>query len=119
MSLLRRIGNMDAGGNQPGGQDGQGDDPNKLSQMRVQRKSAPAAGSHADLKTRVQTKLLSELDPSMDTRSPQFRATIEELFTTILNEENIVMSRSERNSLFDAIIAEILGFGPLEPLLAD
>jgi pilus assembly protein CpaF len=67
----------------------------------------------------VQTKLLSELDPSMDTRSAQFRATIEELFTTILAEENIVMSRAERSSLFDAIIAEILGFGPLEPLLAD
>jgi pilus assembly protein CpaF len=87
--------------------------------MRVQRKAVPTAGSHADLKSRVQTKLLSELDPSMDTRSAQFRATIEELFTTILAEENIVMSRAERSSLFDAIIAEILGFGPLEPLLAD
>jgi pilus assembly protein CpaF len=41
------------------------------------------------------------------------------LFSTILAEENIVMSRAERNALFEAIIAEILGFGPLEPLLAD
>jgi pilus assembly protein CpaF len=87
--------------------------------MRVQRRQAPAVGSHADIKSRVQTKLLSELDPSMNASSPEFRATVEELFSTILAEENIVMSRAERNALFDAIIAEILGFGPLEPLLAD
>jgi pilus assembly protein CpaF len=55
----------------------------------------------------------------MDASSPEFRAQIEELFQTILQEENIVMSRSERHSLFESIIAEILGFGPLEPLLAD
>jgi pilus assembly protein CpaF len=87
--------------------------------MRVQRRAVNPAGSHTDIKVRVQTKLLSELDPSMNANSPEFRSTVEELFTTILAEENIVMSRSERNALFDAIIAEILGFGPLEPLLAD
>jgi len=126
VSLLRRIekGNAEPGGGnqQPaaGGGAGAGsEDPNKLAQMRVQRKVAPTSGGHADLKSRVQTKLLSELDPSMDTRSPEFRATIEELFSTILAEENIVMSRSERHALFDAIIAEILGFGPLETLLSD
>lgn len=117
MSLLRRIekGQSEGGGGAAPG----GEDPNKLSQMRVQHKKAPAGGGHADLKSRVQTKLLSELDPSMDTTSPEFRSTVEELFTTILSEENIVMSRAERHALFDAIIAEILGFGPLEPLLAD
>jgi pilus assembly protein CpaF len=126
MSLLRRIekGQGDpgqSGGGQPP-QQGAGQppqDPDKLAQMRLQRRPAPTAGSHSDIKSRVQTKLLSELDPSMNAASPEFRATVEELFSTILAEENIVMSRQERNSLFDAIIAEILGFGPLEPLLAD
>lgn len=121
MSLLRRIekGQPDpTGGAAPGG-GAPPDDPNKLAQMRVQRRPVPTGGSTMDIKTRVQTKLLSELDPSMNASSPEFRATVEELFATILSEENIVMSRTERNSLFEAIIAEILGFGPLEPLLAD
>ena len=39
--------------------------------------------------------------------------------TTILMEENIVLSRNERRRLFEQIVAEILGLGPLEPLLAD
>ncbi|HVO44374.1 MAG TPA: CpaF family protein [Aggregatilineales bacterium] len=78
-----------------------------------------AKEGYADLKSRVQQKLLSELDPSMDTRSAEVRSTIEELFTAILNEENIVLSRNEKQRLFEQIVAEILGLGPLEPLLAD
>jgi pilus assembly protein CpaF len=80
---------------------------------------ASAGQGFSDLKSRVQQKLLSELDPSMDTRSAEVRNTIEELFNTILAEENIVLSRAEKTRLFDQIVAEILGFGPLEILLAD
>jgi pilus assembly protein CpaF len=77
------------------------------------------SSSYYDLKVRVQNKLLAELDTSVDARSPEIRATIEELFTTILAEESIVLGRAERQRLFEAIVAEILGLGPLEPLLAD
>ncbi|MBN2469490.1 MAG: CpaF family protein [Anaerolineae bacterium] len=94
--------------------------------MRVRQRSAmtgsqAARESYLDIKTRVQTKLLAELDPSMDMNQQhaEIRATMEELYTTILAEENIVLSRAERNRLFDSIVAEILGLGPLEQLLAD
>ena len=76
--------------------------------------------TYADLKTRVQTRLLSELDPTMDiTRVNEVRNTIQELFEQVLAEENIVLSRPERQRLFEQITAEILGFGPLQPLLED
>jgi pilus assembly protein CpaF len=84
---------------------------------------APARGGgdgYVDLKTRVQNRLLSELDQSMDlTRKTEVRAHIEELFNAILAEESMVLARQERQRLFESIVAEILGFGPLEPLLAD
>lgn len=129
MSLLRRI----EKGNKSGGEGGgSGDNPqnsdeqSKLAQMRVRQRSAmtgaqAARESYMDIKTRVQTKLLSELDPSMDMNQQhaEIRATMEELYTTILAEENIVLSRAERNRLFDSIVAEILGLGPLEQLLSD
>jgi pilus assembly protein CpaF len=68
----------------------------------------------------VQNKLLAELDPSMDvSQTAEVRRTIEELFENILAEEKIVLSRPERRRLFEQIVAEILGLGPLEPLLAD
>ncbi len=88
------------------------------------RRVAPPGGSqrdtYYDLKTRVQNKLLAELDPSMDvSQTAEVRQTIEELFENILGEEKIVLSRPERRRLFEQIVAEILGLGPLEPLLAD
>ncbi|MCC7205907.1 MAG: CpaF family protein [Anaerolineae bacterium] len=81
--------------------------------------AAGGATPYAELKARVQQKLLAELDPSMDTRSPEVRQTIEETFNTILSEENVMLARVEKQRLFDQIVAEILGLGPLEPLLAD
>jgi pilus assembly protein CpaF len=89
--------------------------------MRVRRQPAsPARDAYLDLKTRIQQKLISELDPTMDvTKTDDVRRTIEEMYNNILQEEHIVLSRSERQRLFEQIVAEILGLGPLEPLLAD
>lgn len=73
-----------------------------------------------DLKTRVQNKLIAELDPQMDlSNTAQVRRTIEELFNTILELEGIVLTRADRMRLFEQIAAEILGYGPIEPLLQD
>jgi pilus assembly protein CpaF len=107
-----------SGGSTGGGEQG------GLSALQARRVTAPnttpQAGTYFDLKTRVQNKLLSELDPSMDiTKTEDVRRTIMELFEQILNEENIVLSRPERQRLFEQIAAEILGFGPLQPLLED
>lgn len=126
MSLLKRI-EQGQGSNPSSGQpssDNQGGEGSRLSSLQARRVNAPItspqAGSYFDLKTRVQNKLLSELDPSMDiTRTDEVRRTIQGLFEQILAEENIVLSRPERARLFEQISAEILGFGPLQPLLED
>jgi pilus assembly protein CpaF len=52
-------------------------------------------------------------------RTDEVRQTIQDLFDQVLTQENIILSRPERERLFEGIVAEILGFGPLEPLLAD
>jgi len=98
--------------------------PPSLQQGRLQSRRAaappPTQGKLSDLKARVQQRLLAELDPTMDiSRTDEVRNTIRELFEQILNEENIILARSERQRLFEAIAADILGFGPLQPLLED
>ena len=108
---------------QPAGGSG-GGDSSRLSSLQARRVSAPItspqAGSYFDLKTRVQNKLLAEIDPSMDvSRTDEVRRTIQGLFEQILVEENIVLSRPERARLFEQISAEILGLGPLQTLLED
>jgi pilus assembly protein CpaF len=121
MSLLKRL--QQAEGSQPQTPAGKQDAPQ--SQPGQVRRFTPATTStqqdtYQDLKTRVQNKLLSGLDPTMDvSKVNEVRRTIQELFEQILNEENIVLSRPERARLFEQIAAEILGFGPLQPLLED
>ncbi len=124
MSLLKRIEHGQQSGKQGAGGAGARGDSKRIRPQRPRTVPSPAKtgreGSYMDLKSRVQNKLLAELDPSMDpSQTQEVRATIEELFNTILAEENIVLSRSEKRHLFDQIVAEILGFGPLEPLLED
>ncbi|HET6446393.1 MAG TPA: CpaF family protein [candidate division Zixibacteria bacterium] len=88
--------------------------------MRVKR-SSPGASSrdpYSDLKNRIQMRLIAELDPSMDiSQTTEMRNTIQEMFETMLQEEQIVLTRNERRKLFEQIVAEILGYGPLEQFL--
>jgi len=127
MSLLSRIekgggkGGKDGGGGGGGGDDR---DAKKAAAMRrrkaVESSRSNNAGAYMDLKVRVQNKLLAELDQSFDTsRKDEVRRHIEELFNAILAEESMVLSRAERQRLFESIVADILGFGPIEPLLQD
>ncbi len=116
MSLLKRIErNQDTGGSN---QDQQ--QTSKLQELRVKRAS-PGLGSrdaYADLKNRIQQKLIAELDPTMDiTRTAEVRLTIQEMFETMLQEEQIVLTKNEKRKLFEQIVAEILGYGPLEQFL--
>ncbi len=123
MSILKRI--------QPGENTSTGFGTSPLSSSStntaaqpLKPRTGPMMGAnqdtYQDLKNRVQTKLLAELDPNMDvTKTAQVRQVIQQLFEQILNEEGIVLSRPERSRLFDQITAEILGFGPLQQLLEE
>src|SRR3972149_1929651 len=130
MSLLKRIEKgqpqtpQTPAPGQPGGSAARSGPPappesSKLAEMRMRRPTiaaSPARDAYLELKTRVQTKLLAELDPSMDvTKTDEVRASIEELFDAVLTEENIILSRVERSRLFDSGAGEIRGFGRREP----
>jgi pilus assembly protein CpaF len=125
MSLLKRIEQgQGKSTDDPKPQEQSTGDSSRLASLQAKRTVAPGTkpqvGTYFDLKTRVQNKLLSELDPSMDiTKTDDVRANIQDLFEQILNEENIVLSRPERARLFEQIAAEILGLGPIQTLLED
>ena len=89
--------------------------------------TAPCAGTatadqtYQDTKARLHQLLLERLDlEAMQALSPT--ALREELGQTVerlLNEEQLVLNASERRNLVRDIQYEMLGYGPLEPLLAD
>ncbi len=135
MSLLRRLGNPAEPGplsadrptdatelQEPGGmaRAGQLAHVLKRPQMRVPSQYPSTDDTVQQLKARIQNRIIAELDPRMDLSDEQrVRRTLEETFLSVLESEGIALSRIERHRLFEAIVAEILGYGPIEPLLKD
>ena len=125
MSLLKRIEKTQQQPvQQPQGQPAQPPQPvgsTRLEDLRIRRQPvAPVRDTYGDLKSRIHNKLLAELDPKMDvSKTDEVRRTIEEMYDTMLAQENLVLSRNDRQRLLEQIVAEILGLGPIEPLLDD
>ena len=80
----------------------------------------PARESFREAKYRVQNRLINELDPKLDlSNQAEVRRQIEELFGKVADEEGLALTRAERVRMLEQITDEILGLGPLEPLLRD
>ncbi len=74
----------------------------------------------SSIRDKVQRRLLLELNPAVQTdNTEEVRRVVERIFAEIVAEEGLPLSRMERNELFEEIIAVILGYGPIEPLLRD
>src|ERR687888_1079128 len=74
----------------------------------------------AELRSRVQDKLIAEIGPNPDlTRTHEMRKKIQQLFDALLDAEGTQLTRADRMRLFEQVVADILGFGPIQPLLDD
>ncbi len=72
------------------------------------------------IRDRVQRKLIAEADGDVSVaHSPQMQQMIEAFFNQVLAEENLLYTRATRQRLLEWVSADILGYGPLEPLLND
>jgi pilus assembly protein CpaF len=74
-----------------------------------------------DIKARIHQKLLDRVDlAAMEVMPPErLRVEISALVERLLAEDSVVMNETERRLLVRDIQHEMLGLGPLEPLLAD
>jgi len=83
-------------------------------------RAAMGADPYAVFRDRVQRRLLTDLSPVVDTSNVvEVRRALEHIFNEALAEERLPISRTEREELFEQIVADVLGFGPIEPLLRD
>lgn len=72
------------------------------------------------IRDRVQRKLLTDTEGDVNRiQTQQMRQTIEAIFNQVLVEENLLYTRSVRTQLLEWVLADILGYGPLEPILND
>ncbi len=77
--------------------------------------------AYQELKSHMHMALLDRIDlEAMETLTPErLRDELRNLVEKLLQEENVVINEQERRGLVRDIQYEMLGLGPLEPLLAD
>ncbi|HJX67409.1 MAG: CpaF family protein [Aeromicrobium sp.] len=81
---------------------------------------APVRESLREVKFRIQTRVIQDLDPKLDLANQvEVRRQIEEIFGRVIDEEGLALTRAERVRMLEQITDEIIGLGPLEPLLRD
>jgi pilus assembly protein CpaF len=120
MSLLKRIKETTGDGEAVFASKGEQSTATQEAQRPAARASTSKRSQQADetflnLKDRVQSKLLDEIGAKAATAD---RRKVREVFMSVLDSESIVLSRAERERLFESIVADILGLGPLELLLS-
>jgi pilus assembly protein CpaF len=81
----------------------------------------PPRQQYLDLKASVHRKLLNRLNLEALAQSDRARAEseIRTLLGELLSEENTPLSLAEREMLFQEVLDDVFGLGPLEPLLRD
>ncbi len=70
----------------------------------------------------VQQTLLNDnnhLNHNGSSDPKKLRSTIEEIFNQVLVDENLLYNLSIRKQMLEWVIADITGYGPIEPLLSD
>jgi pilus assembly protein CpaF len=77
--------------------------------------------AYHETKARIHQVLLGRIDlEAMESLSPEnLKEELRQMVERLLVEENLVLNAGERRNLVRDIQWEMLGFGPLEPLLAD
>jgi pilus assembly protein CpaF len=83
--------------------------------------SEPAHQAYQDLKKTMHQMILDRIDLERLKRltTEQFKHELALLVQRIIEDERIVLNQHERHNLVLDIQHEMLGFGPLEPLLVD
>ena len=73
-----------------------------------------------DLSLRLQGEVIGEFDSLIQiSEQADVRAKVEELIERIIRQRQFTVTRDERLRLVQGMVDEIMGLGPLEPLLAD
>lgn len=75
----------------------------------------------ASIMSRLHREILSQVDlPTMENMSPErLRGELKVLAERLLDEDHITINESERRRVVASIQNEVMGLGPIEPLLAD
>jgi pilus assembly protein CpaF len=82
---------------------------------------APSSSKVEQITTALRTRVLKQIDPAAitDLSLPQLQVRLEQVINEIANEERYELSSREQADLAAVLADDMLGNGPIEPLLRD
>ena len=95
-------------------------DPFKVDERRLETK-APITDTVEAAKSAIHPKVMERLDVSAASQLPreELSSQLGEIVAEVLAEEKIRLNGPEQLGVVELMLADMLGLGPLEPLLAD
>ena len=85
------------------------------------RRAGPGGDPYGELKTRVQRAVIAKLGPRLfgNTGTADLRKQVTDGVTVEIDKEETPLAKTDRERLIRELTADILGYGPLEPFLAE
>jgi pilus assembly protein CpaF len=89
--------------------------------VAAKARSSKAASSASDSQVKIQSMLLERIDSAAAVKMERkdLLRQVEEVVSEILNEEKIRLNGTEQRQMVENLVDDMLGLGPLEPLIAD
>jgi pilus assembly protein CpaF len=81
----------------------------------------PELADHHSIKGRIRTELMTRINPAAAARMPphQLRAEISQIVSEIATETRVQLNEREESAIALELVDDMVGLGPLEPLLGD
>ena len=116
MSLYERLNEVQGGGS---GEPAGGANPAAAAPAAA---GAPAASGVQELRRRVHGRLIDELGSMLydsDMPEPELKKLVYTKLEQAVAEERVPLSAADKQRLIESIANDVLGYGPIEPLLND
>jgi pilus assembly protein CpaF len=94
---------------------------NGKDEPRAQDRGATYSNTVAEAKQKIQPLVMDRLDVSAASQLPRDELShqLRDIVTEVLNEEKLRLNSPEQATVVELLLDDMLGLGPLEPLLAD
>jgi pilus assembly protein CpaF len=81
----------------------------------------PSVAAHEAIKGRIRAELMARINPAAAGRMPshQLRAEIAQIVSEIATETRVQLNEREESTLATELVDDMVGLGPIEPLLND
>ena len=83
------------------------------------RKDAQLESEFKLIRDQIQEKLLENSKNGASMEAEKLRTRIEDAYGEVLEDQNLLYNHAMRNQMLEWIVADIIGHGPIEPLLED